>query len=168
MLVRYNESPFCAEPDPKKLDKDQQKFCGSGSPLALDLALSFALFDSIEPFVWGRLGLTSDDESDTKPLRVIGAGARVYTLSESRFKIFVEPALGVELEGGAGSPAWQPKDPKTSLEYKKDLLIHVAVGPQYDFARYIGIYANAGMTAGMLRSLHSTLELSAGLQLRAP
>lgn len=168
MVLRYNESPFCSEPDPKKLDKDQQKFCGAGSPLALDLALSFALLDSVEPFVWTRFGLKSDDGSDTNPLRVIGAGARIYTMSESRFKIFVQPALGVELERGMGSAAWQPKDPTLSRDYKKDLLIHVAVGPQYDFARYFGIYANAGMTAGVLRTLHSTLEVSAGLQLRAP
>src|SRR5262245_38007596 len=45
MVFRYDNSPYCHEPDPTKQPKDQQKFCGHGSPFAVELAISFALLD---------------------------------------------------------------------------------------------------------------------------
>ena len=96
-----------------------------------------------------------------------GAGARIYTMSDSKFKIFVEPAIGVEVEGGGANPAWTFSD-GSKPEYKTDMLFHLGVGPQYDFARAFGIYANAGLTTGVLRYIHTQLELSGGVQVRVP
>jgi hypothetical protein len=166
MVFRYDESPFCKQPDPIKLDKDQQKFCGHQSPLALDLALSFGVFDALEPFVWGRFGFKGVAETNTKPLMLFGAGVRVYTMSDSRFKVFIEPALGLEIEKGYGNADWKPKE--GDYKYKTDLIFHVAAGPQFDIAKAVGIYMGAGITAGVLRSLHTDLILTAGLQFRAP
>ena len=169
MVFRYDKSPFCKSPDPAKSDKDQQKFCGHGAPLALDLGLSFAPLDFVEPYVWGRFGLTSEAETNTDPVIAFGAGARIYTMSDSRFKIFIEPAVGIEVEGGAGDPSWRfrqmmPAEP----EYKTDFLFHLAVGGQYDFARAVGAYVNAGLTTGILRYIHTGLEISGGVQVRVP
>ena len=138
--------------------------CGHGAPLALDLAASFALLDFIEPYAFLRLGLAGEKETDTKPLLVLGAGARIYTMSDSAFKIFIEPALAWELEKGAGTFKAAGYDPV----YKKDLLVHLAAGPQLDFSRYAGVYVDAGLTTGILRSIHSELELQLGLQARFP
>jgi hypothetical protein len=164
MIFRYDESPFCSEFDRTKSVKDQQKFCGHAAPFAIDLALSFALLDSIEPFLWGRFGLSAEKKTDTEPVVIVGIGARIYTMSDSAFKIFIEPAIGVELEGGRGSAAYQLNDP----EYKQDLVFHLAAGPQLDLAKNFGIYADAGMTTGILRSIHSTLEIQLGVQARLP
>jgi hypothetical protein len=47
-------------------------------------------------------------------------------------------------------------------------LIHLGVGPQYDFAKAFGVYVHAGLTTGVLRYIHTQLELSGGVQLRVP
>src|SRR5690606_33710433 len=106
MVLRYDESPYCVAPDPTRTASDQQKFCGHGAPLALDLALGFAPFDFIEPFAWARLGLARETQTDTDAIVILGAGARLYTMSDSAFKIYVEPALGFELEGGGDDPRY--------------------------------------------------------------
>ncbi|HEY4156498.1 MAG TPA: hypothetical protein VGM29_00315 [Polyangiaceae bacterium] len=164
MDFRYDHSPFCKAFVPSADVKDQQKFCGHGSPLAIDAALSFALLDFIEPFLWGRFGLGADSHTDTKPLMLYGVGARIYTMSDSAFKIFLEPAVAWEVEGGRGNAAWQENAPV----YKKDAIFHLAVGPQLDLAKQFGVYLDAGLTTGILRSIHTTLELQGGLQLRGP
>jgi opacity protein-like surface antigen len=169
MLFRYNQSPLCAVPDPNKAPKDQQKFCGHAAPLALDFGLSFALLDFFEPYVWARLGLTGEAETDTKPLQVYGVGARLYTMSDSAFKIFIDPALAYEVEGGQGHPGWGAVPGAAfTPQYKKDIVFHLAAGPELDLAKEFGVYVDAGLTTGILRSIHTTLELQGGVQFRAP
>lgn len=167
MVLRYDKSPWCHDYDTMKQDKDQLKFCGFGAPLALDLALSGALIDSFEPFLWARIGLGQEQNTNTAPLLILGIGTRIYTMSDSAFKIFVEPALGLELEGRGDS-----KDPsRLRIEdkfYKTDVIFHFAAGPHFDVHKNFGFYADAGLTVGILRYLQSTLELTAGIQGRVP
>lgn len=166
MIFRYDKSPYCHAPDKSKAQKDQQKFCGNPAPMALDVALSFAPLDFVEPYAWARFGLAGEASTNTQALLALGLGARVYTMSESKFKIFVEPAIGMELEKGAGNADWRHDG--ATPEYKKDFLFHLGVGPQYDFARAFGLYLNAGLTTGVLRYIHTELEVSLGAQLRVP
>jgi opacity protein-like surface antigen len=166
MIFRYDKSPFCRTPK-GVADKDEQKFCGNAAPMALDVALSFAIVDFAEPYVWARFGLGGEASTNTEAVMAFGAGARIYTMSDSKLKIFVEPAVGMEVEGGAGNVAWRFDD-TTTPDYKTDFLFHLGVGPQYDFARAFGIYAAAGMTTGVLRYIHTELELSVGAQVRVP
>lgn len=166
MIFRYDKSPFCHTPK-GVADKDEQKFCGNAAPMAVDVALSFAIVDFAEPYVWARFGLAGEASTNTKAITAFGAGARLYTMSDSKFKIFVEPAVGVEVEGGADNVQWRFDSGKTP-DYKTDLLFHLGVGPQYDFARAFGVYVNAGMTTGVLRYIHTELELSLGAQVRVP
>jgi hypothetical protein len=168
VIFRYDKSPFCHAPDLTKADKDQQKFCGHGAPLATEIALSFGVVDFAEPYAWLRFGLGGEAETNTESLMAFGVGARIYTMSDSKFKIFVEPAVGMEVEGGAGNAAWTFRDTGVAPEYKKDFLFHLAVGPQYDFARAFGVYLNAGLTTGVLRYIHTQLEITGGVQVRVP
>lgn len=163
MILRYGSSPYCVAPDTGG-PSDQQKFCGHPAPLAGDFGLSFGVLDFLEPFAWARFGFASEKETDTKPLVVLGAGVRLYTMSDAAFKIFIEPAVGFELEGGRGTPAWQTNRP----DYKKDFMFHVAAGPELDFSRNLGAYLTAGVSADVLRALGSSLDLSFGLQGRLP
>jgi hypothetical protein len=162
MIFRYDQSPYCASPDATKANKDQQKFCGHAAPLALDVAVSFAPLNFVEPYIFGRFGLKGESETNTKPLSVFGVGARIYTMSDSAFKIFIDPALAYEFEGGGGDPRY------AQFSYKKDLLFHLAAGPQFDLAKFFGIFVDAGLTTGILRSIHSELELQGGVQARFP
>jgi hypothetical protein len=164
MVLRYDTSPYCATPDPLKQPKDQRKFCGHGAPLALDLGLSFGLLDFFEPFAWARLGLGAERQTDTKPVLILGAGARLYMTSDSMVKVFIEPAVALELEGGRGTPAWQRSD----IEYSQDFVFHLAAGPQIDFHRNVGVYVTAGVTTGVIRALHNSLDLAGGVQGRFP
>lgn|GEM_PF-826524 len=166
MIFRYDKSPFCHSPK-GVVDKDEQKFCGNAAPMAVDVALSFAIVDFAEPYVWARFGLAGEASTNTKAITAFGAGARIYTMSDSKFKIFVEPAVGVEVEGGADNAQWRFDNGQTP-DYKTDFLFHLGVGPQYDFARAFGVYVNAGMTTGVLRYIHTELELSLGAQVRVP
>lgn len=168
MIFRYDSSPLCATYDGSKQLKDQQKFCGHGAPPALDVAVSFAPLNFVEPYAFGRFGLKAEVETDTKPLVVLGAGVRIYTMSDSAFKIFVDPAVAYEFEGGQGTAAFALNNPAYNPSYKKDLLFHLAAGPQFDLAKYVGIYADAGLTTGILRSIHTELELQLGAQARFP
>ena len=153
MILRYEDSALCTEYDPSKGD-DQQKFCGHAAPFAITPALSYGIADWLEPYVWGRFGLASEEETATEPVMMIGAGVRVYTMSDSPFKIFIEPAIGLELEDGE------------SADYKTDFVLHLAAGPTYDFARYFGAYLTAGLTTTILRSLSTSLDLELGIQVR--
>jgi hypothetical protein len=164
MVVRYDSSPYCAEPNPAKQPKDQQKFCGYPAPASVDFGLSFGVADFVEPFAWARFGLADDTHSDTNPLILIGAGVRLYTMSDAAFKIFVEPAVALELESGLGTAAWQTNDPV----YKKDFVFHLAAGPQFDFHPNFGAYVTGGVSMGVVRALASSLDLNIGIQGRLP
>jgi len=157
IISRFDSSPTCglaaASSDPKK-------FCGFGAPLALDLAVGFAPINAVEPFVWVRLGLGAETTTHTSPLAVVGAGARIYTARDAAFKFFLQPAVGWELESGTGSQPFDQKD------YKKDFLLQLLAGPQYDFTNNVGAFAAVGVTAGMLRAIQTWLEVDIGLQAR--
>ncbi len=162
---RYDQSPYCKPFDHTQSVDDQQKICGFGAPPASEIALSFAPLDSVEPYVFGRFGFSGESQSNTKPLELFGVGARIYTMSDSRLKVFIEPALAYELESGAGNPNW---DLGLHPQYKKDMIFHVGIGPQYDFAKAFGVFLNAGLDVGVLREISATLLVNIGVQLRFP
>jgi hypothetical protein len=157
IFSRYDASPLCHATD--QTTGEPTKFCGFTAPPALDAGIGFAPLRFVEPFVWARFGLQSEDRTHTKPLVVFGAGARLYTVSDSAFKFFLEPAIGLELE--KGEAGYQG-------EYKQDFLMHLVAGPQYDFAQAVGVYGDVGLTAGVLRAIHCWLEAQVGVQARFP
>ncbi|HVU03137.1 MAG TPA: hypothetical protein VHE30_15360 [Polyangiaceae bacterium] len=171
MYFRYDKSPLCRAFDTSK-PSEQLKTCGFTAPPAAEVALSFAPFDSVEPYVFARFGLSGESKTNTNALQLYGIGARVYTMADSRLKVFVEPAVAWEVEGGSGNPQWNPSklDPKYTLkpEYKKDLIVHVGIGPQYDFAKAFGLFMNAGVDVGVLRAISANLHVNIGAQLRFP
>jgi hypothetical protein len=152
MILRYDDSQFCTEYDPEKSPSDQQKFCGHAAPFALSTALSYGIADWLEPFAWGRFGLASEDETDTEPVVMFGLGVRVYTMSDAPFKIFIEPAIGLEVEDGLYG------------DYDTDVALHLAAGPTFDINRYFGIYLTGGITTTVVRYLASSLEFDLGVQ----
>jgi len=152
MILRYDDSQFCTEYDLDKSPSDQQKFCGHAAPFALPVALSYGIADWLEPFAWGRFGLASEGETDTEPVLMFGVGVRVYTMSDAPFKIFIEPAIGLEFEDGLYA------------SYDNDVALHLAAGPTFDLNKYFGIYLTGGITTTVVRYLASTLEFDLGIQ----
>jgi hypothetical protein len=166
MAFRYERSPLCTSYDSDKTVEDQQKVCGFGSGAATEIALGFAPLGGIEPYVFGRFGFSKETNTDTAPLKMAGAGARIYTLHDSPLKVFLEPAVAFSFEGSAGNPRWSP--PGLNPDYKTDFVFHLGVGPQYDFARYIGVFACGNIDLGILRALTATLNFHFGVQARFP
>jgi|GEM_PF-1195391 len=161
MVFRYSgDSAFCKQPE--KDPGEAQKFCGHQAPYGLESALSFAVTDSIEPFLWGRFGLSGELETNTKPVRMLGIGTRIYSMQDSRLKIFFEPAVAWETEGGGNQPGYE------KFDYPKELALHLGGGLQVELHEYVGVFLDAGMTTGVIRSLNSNLEVQVGLQGRTP
>jgi hypothetical protein len=161
IVSRFDSSPYCENPvpaDPQQI----KKFCGFGAPPAIDVALGYAPFNSLEAFAWGRFGVVGESQTNTLPLVALGIGARLYTLNDSAFKFFIQPAVGWELEKGAGNPNWR------RTEYKQDLLMQLLAGPQFDFTSGIGADAAAGITAGIFRAIQTWMEFDLGVQARFP
>jgi hypothetical protein len=170
MLFRYDKSPQCGPYKPNASASDQQKFCGFGMQPNLGLAVGFSPVDFFEPFAFVRFGLSDETQTNSGKAVLAGAGLRLYTMSDSRFKIFFSPWLGLDFTGGPKDLQY-PGDAQlgvTADSYRTDLLVHLDVGPHYDFSRGFGIYANGGLTFGMLRSLGANAELALGVQLRGP
>jgi hypothetical protein len=166
MDFRYQHSPYCTPFDPSKGSWDQQqKICGFGAAPAVEVALSFAPLDFAEAYAFGRFGFSGEEKTDTNALQMLGAGVRLYTMSDSRLKIFIEPALAYEFEGGGNNPAWNLG---LNPEYKNDLVFHLGIGPHFDFAKAFGAYAAAGLDVGVLRSISALLFLNIGVQVRMP
>lgn len=162
---RYPHSPLCKQFDSSKAPDEQQKVCGYLAAPATEIALSYAATDSVEPYLFGRFGFSGQSQTNTDPLVVLGLGVRLYVLNDSPFKLYVEPGLGWELEGGAGDPRW---DLGVSPEYKQDMLIHLGIGPQYDITKNVGIYLNGAVDVGMFRALSGTMLANLGVQVRFP
>lgn len=157
ILIRYDDSPPC------DIDGDggDEKVCAYNTAPSLDLSLSYAFFDSLEPYVWLRLGLSEHAESQTEANRWFGAGLRLYTMADSRLKLFFEPGLALELEGGL------PNAP-AGANYGTDYVGHLHFGLQYDVLKHLGLYASVGPNVGFVRTLSTELEAAFGLQARAP
>jgi hypothetical protein len=127
-----------------------------------------------------RFGLSNEaSQTNSGKLVQVGAGARLYTMADSRFKIFFAPWLGVDLTEGPVEPANSSapqgtpgKDDATANipkeAYRTDLLVHLDIGPQYDFSKGFGVYFSGGLTFQMLRYLGASADLAIGVQMRAP
>jgi hypothetical protein len=180
MLFRYDKSPRCAPHDYAKGPADQQKFCGFGSAPGIGVAVGFSLVDFFEPFLFGRFGLSDEaDHSNQGKFVQVGVGARLYTMSDSRFKIFFAPFVGLDMTSGPvfpigtgprGTPGADDaaNGKVTNDSYRTDMLVHLDIGPQYDISRAFGVYVSGGLTFQMLRYLGASADLTVGLQMRAP
>jgi len=181
MLFRYDKSPRCAPHNYAKPPADQQKFCGYGAAPGIGVALGFSMVDFFEPFVFARFGLADEaDHTNQGKFVQVGVGARLYTMSDSRFKIFFSPFVGLDLTSGpafpigTGAPGTPGADDAatvgrvTNESYRTDLLAHLDIGPQYDISRAFGVYLSGGLTFQMLRYLGASADLTLGLQMRAP
>ena len=167
MIFRYDDSPYCRPYDPMKPESEQAKSCGHAAPLATEFALSYGLIDFLEPYVWLRLGLSAEEETNTQPVQILGLGTRLYTMSDSAFKIFIEPAIAYEFEGEGDHP--DPlAPPGYDPNYSKDLVFHLGIGGHYDFHKNVGAFIDGGVTTGVLRGIHSELEVQLGFQGRYP
>jgi hypothetical protein len=153
---QFDDSPPCGTRDPM----DDEKVCPIAAPPALDLALSYALSGTVEPFFWARFGLAAETKTSTQASTLIGAGLRLYTQNDSRFKVYLQPAIAAELSGA--TVVLQGRN------WETDFVMQVHLGGQYDFSRYVGAYVSLGPSVAIVRALSLGVEGSIGVQARYP
>lgn len=159
VMLRFDDSPPCDPPD--LVTQEEKQVCGFATPPALDFGLSFALFDSLEPYLWFRMGLGEPEKTFTAATRWAGAGVRIYTMSDTQLKLFFDPAVAIAFEGAAsGAPA--------TANYDTDFVGHVHFGLQYDFLQQLGVYFSAGPNVTFVRAIGTEFEAAVGLQVRGP
>lgn len=160
VLIRFDDSPPC---NPIEGDMtEESKTCGLVSPAQLDVALSFAPTDGLEPFAFARLGLAEETATRTEAALIFGGGLRAYTMNEAKFKLYFEVAAGLEMSG-----ALEAADEETR-RYGNQFFGRLGFGPQYDLNRYLGFYASVGPGFAMPRAITLQLEANAGIQARFP
>jgi hypothetical protein len=152
----YDDSPPCGTRNPV----EEKKVCSIAAPVALDIAASYALSGTVEPFVWFRLGLGAETETSTEAATIVGAGLRLYTRSTARLKIYLQPALAAEFEG--------PTVSIPGRNWETDVVAQVHLGGQYDFTRNIGAYVSLGPSVAFVRAMSLAIEGSIGAQARFP
>jgi hypothetical protein len=176
---RYERSPFCRYSDffpTRTTDPNAPPYfppddCWVAPPPELELAIAYALTAGFEPYVFTRLGLWSEEATFTGAGKMLGAGARIYAVSEPQLKLFIEPAFGVAFEDHTLDPRFFSTFPPALLtpdSYKTDLVFHLGVGPQYDLTRHFGVFANAGVDVGVIRALTVLVSVHYGVQARFP
>lgn len=153
---RFDDSPPC-DIDASGQDK---KVCPIAAPVALDLALSYGLSGTVEPFIWGRFGLNSEAQTNTEATTLLGAGLRLYTVRDARLKAFLEPSLGAQFEG--------PVVALPGRNYETDVLARLHFGGQYDFRPNFGGFVTLGPNVSFVRALSLGIELNFGVQARLP
>lgn len=153
---RFDDSPPCGTRNPV----EEKKVCPVAAPVALDLALSYALTGSVEPFFWLRFGLADESKTSTEAATLAGAGLRLYTTRANQFKMYLQPAVAAEFEG--------PTVSIPGRNWETDFVMQVHLGGQFDFNRYVGAYLSVGPTVAVVRALSLGVEGSLGVQARFP
>lgn len=152
---RYSDSPPCGV----STTGEPKNVCPVSSPVALDFALSYGVTRTIEPFIWYRLGLSDEEETNTSAASILGAGLRIYT-SQNAFKFMLQPAVAAEFEG--------PILGTLGLNYGTDFIAQLQFGGQYDFMQHVGAFVAVGPSVSFVRALSVGLEGTLGVQGRFP
>jgi hypothetical protein len=155
---RMDDSPGCSN---GKVTED--KVCAFASPPALEFALGYAIVDAIEPFAWARIGLLPERVTQTAASKLFGAGLRIYPMTDTRFKLLIEPAVAVEIEG---SRLKNPQRAGKPINYGTDILVHLNLGGQFEITRNVGVYVSVGPEVAFLRAISLAVNATLGVQAR--
>ncbi len=147
-------------------DNPNDPFCLGMVPLYLDLGLSFGVTKTIDLLAHFRYGLLADSVSERHPIALL-AGFRAWIGPSRPFKWSVGFDLFFDFTKQDGPKQELPTYGKPEHD-EFDVGGRLVFRFQYDFMRYLGIYAEAAGLAGVLRWLRLELEGTFGIQARLP
>lgn len=159
-LITYRDSTWCGDRD----DGKNATFCTGMHPVFLDLGLSFGALDSLDVITEVRLGLMNDP-TENRPIMLM-PGLRLWVDANQPFKIGVAFQLVLDLTRQS-STQQSLYGPPVKGE-RLDLGGRAFVQFQYDFLRYVGIYAKIGATMTARRWIGVHLDGQIGVQTRFP
>ncbi|MCD6499377.1 MAG: hypothetical protein J7M25_13885 [Deltaproteobacteria bacterium] len=141
-------------------------FCHSAIPLYLDIGGSYGINKTVDVVAHFRYGLLKDSISNHRPLTLL-AGVRLWIDSVGNFKFgvgfeamfdFTKQDGYKQLRPGYGAPKHDAFDVGGRVYGQV----------QYDFLRYVGLYAQFGGLLGALRWIRLEMEGALGIQARFP
>lgn len=156
---------WCGErtDDPQQPNKN---ICDSATPGFMETGLSFGLAKVLDLTLDFRFGLLKDKISNRRPLTLY-PGVRLWIDAEAAFKIGVGIQLMMDFTKQDGDKQTRP-DYGAPKQDSFDVGGRIYGQFQYDFMRYVGIFARVAGTVGALRWIRVELEGSGGVQARFP
>lgn len=145
VIMPYNEE-FCGKAD--------KSVCGGRQPFWIEISPSFGVTESLEVLADIRLFL--EEDFTTSKGFFVSPGIKYYTDPESIFKFFATGQLVFESQdqmAGSGLSSF-------------DFGLRSALGLQFDFMRYVGLYAQGGIIIGFKRWLTFVVDGGGGIQIR--
>lgn len=152
--LRYSGGPRCDDSNPM----DPNTFCvGVGSGI-IDFDLSFGVSADVEIVVLGRIGMIGVEPTEQNNIQ-IGIGVRAYMSPASIFKVYLAPALILDL-----TPAGTVMSDWGDVDFG----VRGAFGFQVDIVRYVGLFIELGVNILFVRSFGIGPYATGGFQIRFP
>jgi len=141
-------------------------FCTSAIPLYFDIGGSYGITKTVDVVAHFRYGLLKDSISNRRPLTLL-AGIRLWidSVGSLKFGLGIEAMFDFTKQDGYKQlrPGYD-----TPKQDSFDVGGRVYGQLQYDFLRYVGLYAQFGGLLGALRWIRLELEGTLGVQARFP
>jgi len=155
-IVTYDNNVYCGKTDPEA-EFGFASVCTGGSPLALDVELSYGVKATIELVLELRLGIERDfgaapGASGPRPF-FLAPGARFFFSEAARAKFFVQPEVVLDFAG---------------YSQGNDFGVRGIEGLWIDLHRSYGLYFYVGETLEFSRWLSASFEAGVGFQGRYP
>ncbi len=158
--VTYEDTTWCGKGDPLM---ENDSFCTGLAPVSMDFGLGFTVIDALEILAEFRLGLMNDTLGN-RPLMVM-PGIRIWLDPKLPFKIGLALQMVIDLTK-QDSAEQQTALPEKGQDL--DLGVRFYAQFQYDFLRYVGIFARIGLLGTFQKWIGFNLEASLGVQARFP
>lgn len=160
LAVTYQDTTYCGARDAG----GNESFCWGMAPVSIDLGLSFGVLHALDILAEVRIGAMGDLVKN-RPLMIM-PGVRIWIDSLKAFKIGLALQLVVDLtkQQSQDQETFGLPEKGTSL----DLGGRMYAQFQYDFLRYVGIFARVGGYVTAIRWIQANLELQLGVQARFP
>ncbi|MDY0004990.1 MAG: hypothetical protein RBU30_27065, partial [Polyangia bacterium] len=143
---------------------DNASFCNGMHPVFTDFGLSFGVIPQLDILAEFRLGLM-DDLTQNRPIMLM-PGLRLWIDADQAFKIGVGFQLIVDLtkQNSSEQRVYGPPVKGEVVDFGGRVFGQF----QYDFLRYVGIYAKIDASATARRWLGVNLSGQIGIQARVP
>jgi hypothetical protein len=147
VIFPYSDGQFCGTAG--------KRVCTSHLPAFLELEAAFGVSTSVDLIADFRFGAESD--FNTQHDFFFAPGIKYYVDAERAFKLYTTFQLVFDSEDQPGSNV-----------DSFDFALRNANGLQYEFLRYLGLFAQFGETLGVVRWLRFELDFAGGVQGRFP
>lgn len=159
VAIKYADGPICQEralPSLEDPTPEDEEFCRHLGEPFVDVEIGFGVTPQLEITAFVGFGLDEVAVANQAPL-TLGLGIRGYT------------ATNAVVKGFFGARAVLDITPSDLQDWSDvDVGLRGGLGLQVDIVRWVGLFAQAGVTLRLLRGFYFVPDFGAGLQIRFP